>query len=72
MSRSEETEPKVVFSLEIVMWEGDEAPGAEELEQAVWAGLRLLPSTEDEFLPMPAAIYVKPSPFNPTGGESNA
>jgi hypothetical protein len=65
VSRSEETQPGVLFSVEIVMWENDTLPNAEELTEALWTGL------SSNYID-PAAIYVKEGPFNiPTGGESD-
>ena len=68
MSRSEETQPAVLYSVEIVMWAGDEIPSTAELEAAIWDGLNLAHGQYG----LPAAIYVKTSPFNPTEGENDA
>jgi len=58
----------VLYSVEVVMWAGDEIPSPDELQKAIWDGLNLAFGQDC----LPAAIYVKPSPFNPAEGESDA
>jgi len=62
VSRSEETQPAAVYSLRLVMWEGDQVPPAEEIEKAIWDGLNLAFGQQC----CPASVEVFASPFNPT------